>query len=337
VTGEFAAVSLGGLVDTQGPIRSVGARGEGRRVTPTALIDPEALLTALRAVVTRDIMYEQIVSALDRVPLDQRVLFVKMLRNESWMHRALEESTSRFWWRRLAAARLLAIVGDARDRTDMRRLIGDTHPAVQSVGTTCLLRYADNDLISQVLDGLTTRTPAVQAYQVNVLRQRDALVVPLLLKRIRADAPPAKLNAYIDVARALDSRDCFERVASLSIHQNAEVRIAVARALRNSRSEMSVIKLLSMLRDTDWRVRAQAARGLGLMHDERAVKELSRAITDPAWWVRFRAGLSLAMLGEAGRAALEDARTLPDRFGSDMAIFVSGLSDASIAELAADV
>jgi HEAT repeat protein len=99
---------------------------------------------------------------------------------------------------------------------------------------------------------------------------------------------------------------------------------------------MSVIKLLSMLRDPDWRVRAQAARGLGVVHDERAVKELSRAMTDPAWWVRFRAGLSLAMLGTPGRAALDEARTSVDRFGRDMAIFVDGLSEDSIAELAAD-
>jgi HEAT repeat protein len=264
------------------------------------------------------------------------VLFV--LANRTWRTRRVRTSwaTSRFWWRRFAAARRLAQVGDAQDEATIRRLLDDPHPAVQSAGSECLLRFANEALVAQVLDGLTTRTPAVQAYQINILRRVPSLVEPLLLRRIRADAPPAKLNAYIAVARTLDSRDCVERVASLSVHPNAEVRVAVARALRMTYDETNVIKLLAMLRDPDWRVRAQAARGLGAMRDERAVKALSRAMTDAAWWVRFRAGLSLALLGDVGRQALDDLRTLPDRFGRDMAMFVGGLSEASIAELASD-
>jgi HEAT repeat protein len=258
--------------------------------------------------------------------------------NRTWRTRRVRPSwvTSRFWWRRFAAAQRLAQVGGERDEAAIRRLLADPHPAVQSAGSECLLRFANEALVAQVLDGLITRTPAVQAYQINVLRRVPALVEPLLLRRIRADAPPAKLNAYIAVARTLDSRDCVERVASLSVHPNAEVRVAVARALRMTCDETNVIKLLAMLRDPDWRVRAQAARGLGTLRDERAIKALARAMTDSAWWVRFRAGLSLALLGDMGRQALDDLRTLPDRFGRDMAMFVSGLSEASIAELASD-
>lgn len=244
-------------------------------------------------------------------------------------------ASSRFWWRRMAAARQLAVVAGADDRGIIRRLLLDHHPGVQSAATACLLRYADEDLIALVIDGLASRSAAVRMYQGRVLRQRDELTRPLLLDRLRADAPPPKLYSYIYLAELLDSPECIERVAALSIHQHPEIRVAVARALQHTPDEMCVIKLLAMLRDPDWRVRAQAARGLANAPEERVIKELSRALTDQTWWVRFRAGLALAAMGDAGGKALDLAQDLPDRYARDMAAFVRGLSASSIAELSA--
>jgi HEAT repeat protein len=126
------------------------------------------------------------------------------------------------------------------------------------------------------------------------------------------------------------------RVAELSTHPHPEVRVAVARALGTSPAEERVhVKLLAMLRDPDWRVRAQAARALAVARDERNVPELARALADPNWWVRFRAGLALASSGPAGRRALEAARTHSDRYARDMAMLVEGLAESSVTELSA--
>lgn len=242
---------------------------------------------------------------------------------------------SRFWWQRLAAARELSVTATVADRATILQLLGDRHPAVQSAATACLTRYADAELLVRVIDGLSMASPAVRSYQLGVLSAYPALVTPMLLDRIRPDAPPHKLYAYINVAAELRDAECMMRVADLSTHPHPEVRVAVARVLRSTPGDMIHVKLLSMLRDPDWRVRAQAARGLSSTSDERTVKELARALTDTNWWVRFRAGLALAGTGPAGQTALGDAITSGDRYARDMAMLVSGLSEASVAELSA--
>jgi hypothetical protein len=88
-----------------------------------------------------------------------------------------------------------------------------------------------------------------------------------------------------------------------------------------------------MVADPDWRVRAQAARALGTLADTESVPLLRRALADVNWWVRFRSGLALAQLGEPGRTALRECRTARDRYASDMAAMISGLSSGSIIEL----
>ncbi len=245
----------------------------------------------------------------------------------------LRLASSRFWWRRMQGARVLSASAEQRDRDLIRRLLLDTHPGVQSAATSCLLRYADEELVALVIDSMAMRSAVVRLYQISVLRHHRTLVAPLLLERLHSEVSPMHLYAYIDLAEALDYPDCTERVAALSIHQTPEIRVAVAKVLQRMRGDAGVIKLLTMLRDPDWRVRAQAAHGLGGIRDARAVPELSRALTDQTWWVRFRAGLALAALGEPGRKALEAACELPDRYARDMAAFVTGLSGPSIVEL----
>jgi HEAT repeat protein len=271
------------------------------------------------------------IGVLQYVRLDQRRGYEgkRVLENRSVQRQA----ASHLWWRRLQAARWLSATADGRDRGIIHRLLLDRHPGVQSAATSSLLRYADEDLISLILERLASRSTAVRLYQAGVLRQCSQVTVPLLLDRLRADVAPEQLHAYISLAASLDSLECVERVATLSTHQNAEVRVAVAKALQRFNNESSVIKLLTMLRDPDWRVRAQAARGLGVLHDERAIQDLLRALRDQTWWVRFRAGLALAALGDPGRAALDGARELSDRYARDMAAFVMGLSASSVTEL----
>lgn len=269
------------------------------------------------------------------VPPSERAALDAALRSEPRVVRILRGARSPWWWKRLSAARILALIAQPSDMPTVRRLLADTHPAVQSAAAACLGRHADEELIMRMIDGLSTASSAVRAYQLSVLRDHLEVASPLLLDRIRPDAPPHKLYAYVHAVAALDDDRCMARVAELSTHAHPEVRVAVARVLRSSPGDPFHIKLLAMLRDPDWRVRAQAARGLGALSDPATVQELVRALTDPTWWVRFRAGLALAGMGEPGREALHSARDHSDRYARDMAVLVGDLSPASVAELSA--
>lgn len=269
----------------------------------------------------------------DRTAFAARPLGEAVQRGSPAMQAVLRGARSPLWWQRFAAARSLAQIADASDRDVVLRLLGDSHPAVQSAASESLRRYADSDLIRRMIDGLSSASSAVRTHQMAVLAGHAEVAVPMLLDRIREDAPAHKLYAYINAAAALDDPACMARVAELSTHPHAEVRVAVARVLRSGVGETAHVKLLAMLRDPDWRVRAQAARGLGAMRDQRTVDALVRAIADPTWWVRFRAALALAGMGDVGRDALAHATEHKDRYARDMAALVRGLSEASLAEL----
>ena len=310
------------------------AAGTGRRLLSGAHCVPE-VIGALRRASRSDTTQALVWLGLERVrPVDRGEL-VDMLRAESWVRRTIDGAGSLLWWKRLAAARTLSLIATREDRGTILQLLSDAHPAVQSAGTACLNKYADEELLIRVIDGLSAASSAVRTYQLSVLRAYASLVGPMLLERLRADAPPHKLYAYIHAAAELEDDDCMARVASLSTHEHPEVRVAVARVLRNRSGDAAQVKLLSMLRDSDWRVRAQAARALSGTHDERTVAELSRALMDTNWWVRFRAGLALAAMGPMGRQALTNALSNDDRYARDMATLVVGLSEASVAELSA--
>jgi HEAT repeat protein len=310
------------------------ATGSARRLLSDALSAGE-VVAALRRASHNDTTQALVWLGMERVIPIERATLAALLREEPWVQRTIDGARSLLWWKRLAAARTLSLIATGSDRLTIMRLLSDRHPAAQSAATACLGRYADTELLVRVIDGLSAASPAVRTYQLSVLGSHAELVRPILLERLRSDAPPHKLYAYIHAAAQLRDRECMMRVADLSTHPHPEVRVAVARVLRGKPGDGTHVKLLSMLRDPDWRVRAQAARGLSGVCDERTVGELARALTDANWWVRFRAGLALAALGQQGRAALTAALANSDRYARDMAMLVIGLSEASVQELSA--
>jgi HEAT repeat protein len=310
------------------------ATGSARRLLSRTLTASE-VVSALRSASHSDTAQALVWLGMQRVRPFERTQLAETLRNEPWVRQAIHGAESLMWWKRLGAARTLSLIATQNDRATILRLLSDGHPAVQSAATACLNAYADEELLIRVIDGLSSASPAVRTYQLGILSSHAGLVSPMLLERIRPDAPPHKLYAYIHAAAELKDPECMARVADLSTHAHPEVRVAVARVLRSKAGDSVHVKLLSMLRDPDWRVRAQAARGLSEIHDERTTQELGRALTDGNWWVRFRAGLALATMGHMGSTELTNALAHSDRYARDMATLVIGLSEASVAELSA--
>jgi HEAT repeat protein len=279
---------------------------------------------------------EQIILVAGRLAPSQLAELTRVLRTESWVVRSLARARSIFWWRRLEAARLLAVVAAPRDRMTVRRLLADRHPAVQAAAATCLARVDDEALIGDVIERMPDRSPAVRLMQADVLRNVSRLAARPLLKRLQARGSVQRVVVWIQLAEAIGDPQCLAAAAALYRHPDSGVRAAVARALRRFPHPNAASALAERIADPEWRVRAEAARSLGAVAGTDGIPLLVKALSDRAWMVRLRAALALAELGTPGRAALEAAKERrDDAYARDMAIMVTALSEGTVAELGA--
>jgi HEAT repeat protein len=283
-----------------------------------------------------DLAREQIILIAARLAPSQLVELTRVLRSESWVVRTVARARSAFWWRRLEAARLLAVVAAPRDRMMVRRLLADKHPAVQTAATNCLAHLDDEGLIADVIERMPERSPGVRLFQAEVLRSVWRLAARPLLQRLQSRAPAARLEAWLSLAEALGEPKCLGAAAALHRHADPRVRVAVIRALRRFPHASTVAALTERINDPEWRVRAEAARSLGAVAGENAIPPLVRAVSDRAWGVRLRAALALAELGRPGRLELAAViARADDRYARDMAVMVTTLSAGTVAELGA--
>lgn len=292
------------------------------------------LVAALRAAPPGVALEETLAALTRRVPPAARTELVARLRREPWVRAMLARARKRAWWDRLAAARMLTAAGTELDRELLRQLLADPHPAVQTAATGAIERIADAAVVAEVLDQLATRPLVVRQLQMSALLRARAVTVPALLARLVPTSEPRALEVWIALAEQSTDPACVEASAALAGHEDAQVRLAVARALRHFYDPRVHEVLAALLRDADWRVRAAACRTAGSLGDPAFIGPLRQALADTAWWVRFRGALALAQLGEAGRRVLREARQGDDRFARDMATMVSGLSEGGILELA---
>ncbi|MGH7654598.1 MAG: hypothetical protein ACREN6_08045, partial [Gemmatimonadaceae bacterium] len=120
------------------------------------------------------------------VPLEKRAELAGAIRDARWIRRAVAAAGSRWWWRRIEAARAIALVGTADDREAVRLLFNDTQPAVAIAAVDCLPRVADAALVGTVLDRYATLPVMVRHYLEGALTEMRALVEPELTARLRS-------------------------------------------------------------------------------------------------------------------------------------------------------
>lgn len=294
---------------------------------------PQAYTSALLGFPPHIALHRLATAMAEHIPPEYRDELVSLLRDSRWTGTISRQAASRYWWRRLAAARLLAFTATKADRATVRQLLDDKHPAVRTAATRCLPRLDDPYLVALVLDRLPTLTPLVRASLTVTLRELLPHTLPAVLGRLERPASSAELETWINVLEVLGAAEAFEPLARHATHASAEVRLAVARALKRQFHMDASDVLARLLADVDWRVRAQAARSLGALGAHEKTPQLATALADPAWWVRFRASLALAQMGETGRRVLRASRHANDRMARDMSSLVCGLSDGSIVEL----
>jgi HEAT repeat protein len=267
------------------------------------------------------------------VPPEKRAELADAIRDARWVRRAIASAGSRRWWRRIEAARAIALAGTAEDRDAVRLLFDDDQPAVALAAVDCLPRVADAALVGTVLDRYATLPQMVRHYLENTLSEMRELVEPELVARLRSDAPAESLAHWIALAAALVSRPAIAAAAGLSGHESAAVRAAVADALRRRPNDATLFTLSVLLCDDSAVVRERAAASLGFLASPRALPMLQASMRDASWLVRRRSALALAQLGESGRLAVRELTLDPDPYVANMATVVSGLSSGALLEL----
>lgn len=293
----------------------------------------EALAAALLQLRPGVAVRELLVIGGARLSPEQRTSLAKHVRRSPWVTDALADGTSRKWWKRLKAARLLVMVCDRGDEELVARLVTDKHAAVATAATAAIAGCASERFVCAIVEALPLRPPAVRLQQANALRSHAEVATHEVVSRLSGAATSAQLRAWVQLAEVLATPAALEAVVRHTSHPSVEIRASAARALRNCFSPAGAAAVTCMLRDEDWRVRAAAARAAGALNANEAIPLLREAMKDEAWWVRFRAGLALADLSDSGRFALEEVRRSPDPFARDMATLVSALSDGSRLEL----
>jgi HEAT repeat protein len=267
------------------------------------------------------------------IPAEQRDELAVVLRDEAWAKRALRAARSRWWTRRLEAARCLALMGTPADRGTLLGLLQDPVPAVAVAAVGALPRVADPAMIDALLIPYLRLAPIVRLYVNGVLRDLRSVVEPVLLARLVPAAPARELAPLVRLAAELDIPRVLASLEHLARHPDAEVRAEVARAVSRLPRESTFTLLIALLQDPEADVRVAAAHSLGELASAEAVPALTAVLRDPAWRVRFRAALALAALGEPGRAVLRAMRTDADRYAADMAVLITGLSDGALTEM----
>lgn len=295
--------------------------------------NPAALVAALRELPKGTAVGYLALLARQTITIDQRDSLAELLRQEPWIHVALAQRHSRYWWRRLESARALSILGTMDDQPAVAALLRDEHPAVQVAAASALPRVADAEMLGHVIDELFAVPKVVRQYVTTVLRQTRGMAGEALTGRIQAGTERAELAAWIELAASIDHPQAIAASIQHAAHRAPAVRRAVTKALARHPGPDAVKTLIQLLQDADFSVRALAARGLGQLGSATSVPALAPLLADHVWQVRLRAALSLAQLGERGRAALRVAREGNDRFAREMATMVSGLTDGAVLEL----
>jgi hypothetical protein len=295
---------------------------------------PEPVVRALRALPPGTAVGYVSLLARQVIPAAQRAELATALRGEPWVQLAIDQSDSRFWWRRLEASRALSLVAGPGHQALVVRLLSDPHPAVQIAAAGALPRVADPETLGRLFDLVPTLPKVVRHFLPTVLRETRLAGGPELARRIHRGRHRDELAAWIALADAIDDGVAVRAALEQAGHGDAAVRRTVAMALRRRPGPDSLAVLARLATDLDATVRAAAARTIGEIGGPDAARRLEPLLRDPVWAVRLRAAIALAQGGDVGRAILRAARQGKDRFAAEMAGMVTGLSDGALIELA---
>jgi HEAT repeat protein len=254
-----------------------------------------------------------------------------IVRKTAWFERMLAYTSSRLWWRRLAAARCLAMMGRAEDLSVVRRLLGDPNRIVRVAAFGVLGRIVDAGLVRHALTEALTAGGVQRRYIFSALRRHPEELANAVAERLGSPLSADAAAALISLVAEVGDTHCYEPVLAASASLEPEVRAAAAHALGRFPHPRSRDALMWLLADADASVRARAAHALGIMRAGEAVRALEGALDDPNEMVRLHAAMALRSTGGEGLRALRRVR---EEGGgtADIARYILALDEQAMTE-----
>lgn len=208
---------------------------------------------------------------------------------------------------RARAAELLGGLENPAVTDDLVRLLDDRDPEVRQVAARALGRSGDARSATPLLRSLTRASVPPRVVSQALLRlgpsANEALVAAI-------DDPDEMVRAVAVEILGLSSAVMASRAVERCLREDEslEVRIRAARALGKVGMPSALGALVDATRpDHPAPLRVVSARALGDLGHPGAVPRLLELLHDPVHRVAANAARSLAALGPAGRAALEQA------------------------------
>lgn len=227
---------------------------------------------------------------------------------------ARRRARSRFWWRRLNAARLLTLFSRSDDT--MSTLARDSHELVRAQAAEAFGHAPSDEGIETLLELLGDPRRIVR------FMARDSLVrIGRPAHAAIADAIPRAseraIDALLSVAATSPSHDFASALAPLVRSPRAATRAGAADALRAIGGADASALLSMLLDDSDTKVRVRAVDGLASLGFWPAAPAIARLLDADDWQLRYRAAVALQNLGGPGELLL---RRVADGEGHGAAI-----------------
>ena len=223
--------------------------------------------------------------------------------------------------RREMAARRLGLLPCRRSRRALRTAVAAAPEAAAYAAARALARDADLRTLDWLLAHPELLPHRTAGQWTQLLRAFGRRALPFLTEAVEAGIDDLRvLRATLEALGLGPHAAATPAIERHLDHEDADVRVAAARALGRIQAGPCSDALLRALRDPEWPVRAQAAWALGRLGRDEAVPALSACLTDRHWWVRRHAAYALAALRERGAAALRLAvQASSDPYARDIA------------------
>ena len=300
--------------------RRQSQRDEAMRVlTESAFLDHDSAAEALREL--RGVPSKVIWNLALTVPLhfddhlSRRILHV--IGGTGARRRIERLAKSRFWFRRVQAARLAHVL-PANERAAVDRLLIDPSATVQSAtiesfGTDQVAQHARAILEHLGHSNQSVRFTAQQA----LLRSDGRITEPL--REWLASAGGKQAQFGLEVAANLNDPRLVHAISSFAGSPDPTIRRLVARATPDGIEQAELGFFETLLNDSDPLVRATAIDSSVKIDADWLLPRVAEALTDSSWRVRRTAGRALADSGALGDLFLRAALDSPDPFAADTA------------------
>lgn len=189
----------------------------------------------------------------------------------------------------------VAEFGGIPGRRWLVRMLNQNNPGVQFAAAASLAKFADHQLLADIIPLLASKYPGVPARVAEIIMAMGKESVDPLLKHMQKADEEKEL--VIHILGELGEPEALDQILADLYHPRDSVRKEAVIALgKLADNQQGAEGLITALRDENWQVRAQAARVAGLLGVEEAVSILNELLNDGRWEVSTQAQKALKAL-----------------------------------------